>query len=61
MPQNSASPGVALRRAVIGLLLLAAAVLGPLPGAHAAPVSAFTPGAAAWKDQNGNPLRWRVS
>ncbi|MFI0943675.1 RICIN domain-containing protein [Streptomyces sp. NPDC021020] len=45
-----------LRRVVTGLLLLAAALLGPLPTAHAAPVSTFSPG-TAWNDQNGNPLQ----
>ncbi|MEE4540632.1 RICIN domain-containing protein [Streptomyces sp. V4-01] len=56
MPKNTGRPRRLLRRIVTGLLLLAAAVLGPLPAAHAAPVSTFTPG-AAWNDQNGNPLQ----
>jgi hypothetical protein len=56
MAKNRVRPGVLLRRTVTGLLLLAAALLGPLPAAHAAPVSTFTPG-TAWKDQNGNPLQ----
>jgi hypothetical protein len=47
---------VRIRRSVTGLLLLAAAVLGPVPAAHAAPVSTFNPG-SAWQDQNGNPLQ----
>lgn len=60
MPKDTGRPGALLRRAVTGLLLLAAAVLGPLvgslPAAHAATVSTFSPG-AAWKDQNGTPLQ----
>jgi hypothetical protein len=56
MFENTARLGVLLRRTLTGLLLLAAAVLGPLPAAHAASVSTFTPG-AAWQDQNGNPLQ----
>jgi hypothetical protein len=47
---------VLLRRALVFLLLLAAAALVPVGRAHAATVSTFTPG-AAWNDQNGNPLQ----
>ncbi|MFC8453442.1 RICIN domain-containing protein [Kitasatospora sp. NPDC057223] len=56
MLKNNSGLAALLRRTVTVLLLLAAAVLGPLPAAHAAGVSTFTPG-AAWKDQNGNRLQ----
>ncbi|MFC8452451.1 RICIN domain-containing protein [Kitasatospora sp. NPDC057223] len=56
MLTNTARPRVPLRRILAGLLLLAAALLGPQSDAHAATVSTFTPG-TAWKDQNGNPLQ----
>ncbi|MFG1807586.1 RICIN domain-containing protein [Streptomyces sp. NPDC049040] len=56
MPRNTARPRSGLRRIVTGLLLVAAALLAPLPAAHAAPVSTFAPG-TAWNDQNGNPLQ----
>lgn len=60
MFRNTGRPGALLRRTVTGLLLLAAALpgplAGPLPAAHAATVSTFNPG-TAWNDQNGNPLQ----